>query len=217
MSTTKSEIPNPKSEIVDIPEGYRADAKGRLVPESAIKPIDLQRDALVAEIVKSAIQLRDKMRNFRANTYADIAAFADLSAEKYNAPIGGVKGNLTLMSHDGKYKIQRAMADVLEFDERLQAAKALIDKCLTRWAKGSDDKIKTLVSDAFQVDRAGNINTGRVLSLRRFDFEDEDWKSAMTAISDSLLVSSTRTYLRVYERVAATGAYIPINLDLANA
>lgn len=38
----------------------------------------------------------------------------------------------------------------------------------------------------------------------------------MTAISDSLLVAQTRTYLRIYERTE-TGAYTPINLDLANA
>lgn len=199
------------------PEGYRADSKGRLVPETSIKPIDLERDALIAEMVKNALQLRQTMRNFRDRAYADISAFADLSAEKYNAPVGGQKGNITLLSFDGKYKIQRAMADVLVFDERLQAAKALIDKCLTRWAKGSRTEIKTLVQDAFQVDRSGNINTGRVLSLRRFDFDDEDWKNAMTAISDSLLVSATRTYLRFYERNDATGAYDPINLDLANA
>ena len=30
-----------------IPEGYRVDAQKRLIPESMIKPIDLERDALV--------------------------------------------------------------------------------------------------------------------------------------------------------------------------
>lgn len=200
-----------------IPEGYRADAKGRLVPISAISPIDQERDALVADIVAKAIALRATMRDFRARAYSDIAAFSELSAEKYDAPVGGHKGNLTLMTFDGKFKVQRAMADVLVFDERLQAAKGLIDKCLTRWATGSSDQIKTLVQDAFQVDKSGNINTGRVLSLRRFDFDDKDWRKAMEAISDSLLVSSTRTYLRIYERDDASGAYRQINMDLSNA
>ncbi|WP_235550497.1 DUF2786 domain-containing protein, partial [Pseudomonas aeruginosa] len=33
-----------------VPAGYRMDAKGRLVPEEMIKPIDLERDRLVQEI-----------------------------------------------------------------------------------------------------------------------------------------------------------------------
>jgi len=199
-----------------IPAGYREDAKGRLVPEAAVSPIDQERDKLVHEIAAAAKALRETLRNYRLKTFADIHAFACLSAERYGADIGGKKGNLTLTSYDGRFKIQRGVADVLVFDERLQAAKALIDKCLTRWAKNSGTEIKTLVADAFQVDKAGNINTGRVLSLRRHNFEDDDWHAAMQAISDSLLVSQTRTYLRVYERNGA-GGYDPINLDIANA
>lgn len=199
-----------------IPEGYREDAKGRLVPEAAISPIDQERDKLVKEIAITAKALRDTLRKFRMRTLDDIQAFACLSAEKYGAEVGGKKGNLSLVSFDGRFKIQRGMADVLVFDERLQAAKALIDKCLSRWAKDSGTEIRTLVQDAFQVDQAGNINTGRVLSLRRFDFEDEEWRSAMKAISDSLNVSQTRTYLRVYERNDA-GTYEAIVLDVSNA
>lgn len=200
-----------------IPSGYRADSKGRLVPDEAIAPVDIERDKLVRELVDRAKILNNTLRHFRDRAHADINAFCELSAEKYHAPSGGKKGNLTLTSFDGKYKVQRAVADVLVFDERLQAAKSLIDKCITRWAKDSSTEIRALVQDAFQVDKSGNINTGRVLSLRRLSFQDEDWTSAMSAISDSLLVANTRTYLRIYERDDATGAYHPINLDIANA
>ena len=37
-----------------IPEGYRVDAQKRLIPESMIKPIDLERDALVLGLVEKA-------------------------------------------------------------------------------------------------------------------------------------------------------------------
>jgi hypothetical protein len=201
----------------NIPEGYKQDSQGRLVPVAAIKPVDQERDDLIYELVNEALNLRKMLRDFRCGANDDIEAFCDLSSEKYGAPAGGKKGNLTLTSFDGKYKIQRAISEVLAFDERLQAAKALIDQCITRWAKGASSEIRTLVQDAFQVDKAGNINTGRVLSLRRLSFDDDDWRNAMTAISDSLLVATTRSYLRFYERDDSTGAYLPINLDLANA
>ena len=97
---------------------------------------------------------------------------------------------------------------------QLQAAKALIDQCVTRWAEGANDNIKVLINDAFQVDKAGKINTDRVLGLRRLDIKDEDWLQAMQAISDSIQVASTKPYIRFYKR-NSSGGYDPITLDLA--
>lgn len=200
-----------------IPEGYRADAQGRLVPLAQIKEIDLARDALVQEIVTEAKAINAVLRNLRIRAHDDIQAFAELSAEKYGAKLGGKKGNLTLISFDGRYKVLRAISEQLAFDERLQAAKALIDACINEWATGSRDELRALINDAFQVDRAGKIDTARVLSLRRVDIKDERWKRAMEAISDSLQVAASRSYIRVYERVGNTEEYRQINLDLANA
>lgn len=199
-----------------IPAGYRQDAKGRLVPETQIKEIDRERDRLIDDLTVAAKQLNAALRAFRARAFADITAFADLSAEKYGANVGGKKGNLQLVSFDGRYKILRAMADQLVFDERLQAAKALIDECLKEWAADARPELVTLIDDAFQVDRAGKIDTGRILSLRKLDIKDPRWTRAMEAISDSLQVSATRSYVRFYERTDG-GSFQAINLDLANA
>lgn len=195
---------------------YMQDSRGRLVPRESIKPIDQERDALVKEIVPEAKALQQALQQFRRKVNDNITAFASLSAEQYGAPIGGKKGNITLISYDGHFKIVRAINDVLVFDERLQAAKELIDSCIHEWSAGSGKEIKTLVADAFQVDQQGHINTGRVLGLRRLAFDHPKWKSAMEAISDALLVATTKTYIRFYER-DDSGKYIPINLDLTNA
>lgn len=197
-----------------IPEGYMEDAQGRLVPVGMVKDVDKARHEFVLEIVGKAQKLRESMAKFLADTMGDMAAFCSLSAEKYGARIGGDKGNLTLVSFDGHYKIQRQVSETLVFDERLQAAKTLIDECITEWATGSRDELKTLIGDAFQVDKEGRINTGRVLSLRRLAIEDDRWKRAMQAVSDSLRVAGSKSYLRVYER-RDDGKYVPIALDMA--
>jgi hypothetical protein len=202
----------------EIPAGYRPDAKGRLVPETQIKPIDLERDRLLNELLAEAKDLNARLRAFRLRAFADVQAFGELSAEKYGAKVGGRKGNLTLVSFDGRIKLCRAIADQLVFDERLQAAKALIDECLKEWAADARPELVTLIGDAFQVDRAGKIDTSRILSLRKLDIKDPRWERAMEAIGDSLQVSSTRSYIRVYERDADdASSYRQINLDLANA
>lgn len=200
-----------------IPEGYRKNAEGHLIPISTIKEIDLERDRLVHEIVEKAKNLNEKIADFKEAAFGDIAAFIDLSAEKYGVTMRGVigKGNITLFSFDGQYKVQRAISEHLVFDERLMAAKALIDACITEWAHDSRPEIQVLVNDAFRVDKAGKINTGRVLGLRRLSIEDERWKQAMQAISESVQVVGSKSYIRVYERIGETDQYRSIPLDIA--
>lgn len=205
------------SNIDTTPNGYMKDQAGRLVPIESVKPIDIERDKLVKEIIGRAKTLNGQIAEFKVAAFGDIAAFIELSAEQYGAKVGGTKGNVTLLSFDGKYKVQRAIAEHISFDERLQAAKALIDECIHDWSQDSRPEIKTLINDAFQVDKEGNINTGRVLGLRRMDIADERWNKAMQAIGDAVQVVGSKSYIRVYERDDETGDYNPISLDVAGA
>ena len=197
-----------------IPAGYRADASGRLVPETMIKPIDLTRDELVQELVRQAIAMHDALAEFKGRVFADLNAFVDLSAEQYGVKFGGKKGNITLYTFDGRYKVQVAIAEHMVFDERLQAAKHLVDECIINWSEGSRDEIKVLVQSAFDTDKEGKINTGRVLGLRRLEIKDEKWQRAMQAIGESLQVVGSKEYVRFYERVGED-QYKPISLDVA--
>jgi hypothetical protein len=199
------------------PPGFRKDAKGRLIPESQIKPIDLERDKLVLDLVERAKVVSQHIVDFKAGAFGDIAAFVQLSAEEYGARIGGDKGNVQLMSFDGRYKVLRAIQERLVFDERLQAAKALVDECIHAWSEGARPEIRALVTDAFQTDKAGAINTGRVLGLRRLNIVDAKWQQAMAALSDAVTVADSKSYIRVYERVGDTEEYRPIPLDVAGA
>ncbi|KGQ28589.1 DUF3164 family protein [Gallibacterium anatis] len=194
---------------------YWQDAKGNLTPEELVKEIDKERDALVQEWVEKAKALNTEISRFKGGIFGDIQAFVELSAEKYGAKLGGNKGNVTLYSYDGKYKIQRAINDHLQFDERIQAAKALIDECLNEWSEGSRPELKALIERAFNVDKEGNLNTSRILGLRRVDIKDPRWLNAMQAISESVQVVNSKAYVRVYERVGDSDQYQPISLDVA--
>ncbi|KGQ56905.1 sulfate transporter [Gallibacterium anatis] len=194
---------------------YWQDAKGNLTPEELVKEIDKERDALVQEWVEKAKALNAEISRFKGGVFGDIQAFVELSAEKYGAKLGGNKGNVTLYSYDGKYKIQRAINDHLQFDERIQAAKMLIDECLNEWSEGSRPELKALIERAFNVDKEGNLNTSRILGLRRVDIQDPRWLNAMQAISESVQVVNSKAYVRVYERVGDSDQYQPISLDVA--
>jgi len=200
-----------------IPEGYREDSRGNLVKESSIKAIDLARDELTMEIVQKAKNVSTLLRNMKAQIYGDIEAFVEMSAEQYGVNLGGKKGNLTLLSFDGRYKVIRANADNIVFDERLYAAKELIDQCLRDWSKDAHPGLMMMVNDAFRADRNGELRTARVLALRRHNIDDPRWNRAMDAISDALQVVGSKSYIRVYERVGDSDQYRLIPLDIAGA
>ncbi len=198
-----------------IPAGYWRDGEGRLIPENMVKPIDKARDDLVRELVGKAKAASAVLADFKAKAFGDIGAFVEMSGEQYGVKLGGVKGNVTLLSFDGRYKIVRQIQEHLVFDERLQAAKQLIDECIQAWTESSSDEIKALINDAFQVNKEGNINTARVLGLKRLNINDEKWLRAMQAIADSVQVAGSKPYIRIYERVGDTNQYQPISLDVA--
>ncbi|PVX80029.1 DUF3164 family protein [Paraburkholderia unamae] len=198
-----------------IPAGYVTDARGRLVPEAMVKPVDQLRDQTIGSLIGEAKRLQSALAEFKNRTFTDIAAFVETSNEQYGVKVGGNKGNITLITFDGRYKIVRQIAEHIQFDERLQAAKELIDECIREWTAGSSDKIKALINEAFQVDKEGNVNTGRILGLRRLAIEDPKWATAMRAIVDSIRITGSKPYVRFYERDEGTEQYRPISLDLA--
>ena len=196
-----------------VPDGFRQNAKGDLVAIGNIKQIDLLRDELVQFVIEEGKHVAGIATDFKSAALNEIAAFVNQSASEHGVELGGKKGNVTLLSFDGRYKVIRANADNITFNEQLIAAKALIDECLHEWTKDSSDNLKTLVNKAFEVNKAGEISTGRVLGLRSLDITDERWNRAMQAISDSVTVVGSKTYLRIYERVADTDDYTQISLQ----
>lgn len=203
--------------INNVPEGFLKDAKGHLVPLDLVKPIDMARNDLVLELVSKAQVVSATLAAFKADAFGDIKAFVDMSAEQYKAKVGGKKGNVTLMSFDGQYKVVLAAQDNIRFDERLQAARALIDECLTEWTQDARSEVRAIVNEAFRADKQGEISTGRVLALRRMEIKDARWQRAMEAIGDAVQVVGSKSYIRVYQRVGESEQYVPIPLDIASA
>lgn len=198
-----------------IPEGYWENAQGALVPEANVKEIDKLRDQTVRRIWVLAEALHQEMQKFKTQAFTDVAAFVQISADQYGAKIGGTKGNVQLLTFDGRLKIQRNIAERITFDERLQAAKQLIDECLKEWTADGRDEIKAIINSAFNVDKKGEISTTKILGLKRIEINHPKWLEAMQAITDSIGIAGSKSYLRFYKRNDETGEYQPMSLDLA--
>jgi Protein of unknown function (DUF3164) len=199
---------------INVP-GHRRDHLGRLVPEAQIKPIDQIRDEMVLRIAARAAEISALLAQVKREFFEEIDAFVELSAAEYGAKLGGGKGNITLHSYDASVKVIRAMSEHIRFDERLQAAKKLVDECLNDWTSESRSELRTIVQDAFRVDQSENLRVQQILSLRRYAIDDERWQRAMAAISDSIQVIGSKPYVRVYKRIGTTSQYQQIPLDMA--
>lgn len=219
MNTTSTpidiNIDDTAEAAVTVPRGYWKNAEGCLIPLAKIKEIDKERHHLVNRLAEDAKKLQERLAEFKLTVMGDIEGFVHESAAKYEARVGGDKGNVTLVSFDGRYKITRQVQERLAFDERLQVAKELIDQCVHVWSKGANKNIQALVAHAFQVDKEGKVSTGRVLALRKLQIDDPQWLKAMAAIADSMKTVASKAYVRFYERDDKSGEYVPISLDLA--
>ncbi len=216
ITSTENSTPDstPATEAAEIPRGYWKKADGTLVPEKAVKPIDRERTKLVEGVADKALKLQAAIAEYKAAVMADIDAFVARAAEVHDVKIGRVKGNMTLPTFDGSKRVLVQVQDTIDFDERLQLAKAKIDEVIHRWSKGSRAEIKVLVQSAFEVDSKGAINARKVLELRKHAFEDAEWQEAMTLIADSVTRTFAKRYMRVQVR-QPSGAYETVALDPA--
>ena len=193
---------------------YMKDRKGRLVPISQVSDYDLAMDTFVREQVTAAKIKRDELCEFKRRAFDECYAWLDLVAEKYGKTRGGVKGNVTFPTFDGSQQITIRVQETLTFGPELQIAKELFDECVTDWSQGANANLQAIVSDAFQVDKEGELSTGRILSLRRVKIQDERWIKAMDAIAESLQVAMSKTYINFREK-DKTGRLVNIPLDIA--
>lgn len=198
-----------------VPAGYVRNGAGHLVPEHQVREHDKLRDQVALELSGMALSINTLLVDFKKKALADIDDLIAISHERYGVTIGGKKGNASITTYDGRFKVERQMAERLTFTEEILAAKELIDRCIRKWSEGADQHLRVLVDRAFRANKQGQIKTGDVLSLLRIEIDDPDWKLAMEALKDSIQVNGTAVYIRVYQRVGETDRYEPINLNIA--
>ena len=198
-----------------IPVGYLKNAAGHLVPRANVREQDLLRDEVARNLASLGAVLNQQLAEYKKKALADVADVVRIAAEKYGVDMGGKKGNVTLTSFDGRYKVQRSVAELIQFTEEIEAAKVLINDCIARWSEGASDDIRVIVDRAFRTDTKGQLKTTAIMELMRLNIDDEQWMRAMDAIRDSIQTNGTATYIRLYERIGDSDQYKAIPLDLA--
>ncbi|SDW75376.1 Protein of unknown function [Sulfitobacter pontiacus] len=196
---------------------FMRDGKGGLQPIENIAARDLLQDETTRKIIGHAIPLSDQVARFKEHTFDDIGAFEAILAQEYGATFGGKKGNKTLMTVDQLYKVEVRIADQINFGPELQIAKQLVDECLNEWSAESRPEIRSIVTRAFNTDKAGQINRAEIFMLLRLEITDARWQEAMRAIKDAIRIVGSKTYVRCSKRDSHDAPWQAITIDLAKA
>ena len=211
--------PAPVPDGIVLVNGHKhmADAKGRLTPVEMIKAQHLLEDEMVRREFGWALALAEQIARFKGHAYAALDGFDALLAQEYGARRGGAKGNKTYYSFDGLMRIDIRINDVLSFTSGLQQAKAIFDEILQEKSADSAPEIRMIITNAFAVDKAGQINRANLYLLLQTESDDPRWQEGQRAIREAQKILGTREYIRFYKRDSIRDAWKPVTIDLAAA
>lgn len=198
----------------EIPAGYMQNNRGDLVREENVKDIDKIVDQSVTTLAQQARELSMSLTKFKRLALDDIRELIKIAGEKYGENLGGDKGNITLCSYDGRYKVQRTFADRVSFNIEMKAAESLFDKYLESISASAEADIRVLINATFRSTRGKKLRTAELLRLLSLDIKHPDWIQACEALKNSIMIDGSTVYIRVYERVNDSEAYrmIPLNI-----
>lgn len=197
-------------------EVYYEDAQGKLVPEALMKGQDIIRDDLVTRLATKYLACVENSYNTKKEMLDEINQYRNTILLQYGLKAKTRKEGspaITLTSFDGKYRIVIAANTSVEFNENITAAKELIDEYLNEELEGSSKDLKILVGNAFKM-KQGKLDVNSILSLTRYDIQNEKFKRAVDIIKTSLITRTSQPSIRVYVR-GKDGKYKYIELNFS--
>ena len=200
---------------VAVPNGYAVNAKRHMIPDEVVRDADRLENDVVRRILAFGVDLADQIARFRAHTFDDLATFLDLLGEQYGRRKTAGKGGYSCTSYDGRLKVQVQVQDRITFGPELQVARELVNECLADWAADSQPEARAIIQDAFSVDKRGSVNREAVFRMRRLQIDDERWKRAQQAVSDSIRVEGAKAHVRLYMRPTPEAKWIQVPINIA--
>jgi len=197
---------------------YWTNKKGEKVHPKMVRADDKLKHELVTGIIERVHKKREELAVFKDEIIKDIDAYMELLRSEYNLDVmkDSKRGNITLQSFDGLQKVQIAVSQHIDFDEKLGLAKEKIDEFLKAETKDASPVLKTLVMKVFEVDKKGNINAKQVLALKSYDITEPLWLEAMSIIDDAVEIVGSKSYIRFYERKNVEDKWNNLSLNFSD-
>ncbi len=195
-------------------DGNWLNPRGHAVDPAVIGPIEKKRDRMVEQIYRSAERLEAKMKAEKLKYLEKIMDYVEYLEAKMKGKCAG-GGNMVLTNYSGDRQIQIKINDVIQFDEKLSIAKHLIDEWVVNESSSASADLKAFVTQAFEVDKTGQINKYNIIRLMRLNIKNKQWRHAMDVLQQSIDVTGTRQYLNIRRR-NESGKWEAINMNFSS-
>lgn len=181
--------------------------------QKAREAYETLRDDSITSMVSYAIQLNESLKGFKKSSFEVIETLYKMLQEHSNRHAQG-KGNVTLDTADGQFRVVFKRSDNTRFDERATQAEAhILDFLTSEYPEGSNTSklIRSLLER-----KKGQLDKNLVLKLigMKNDFDNEHWKMGIDLLQESIVPDETRFYAEYFYR-SDDGEWLPIVLNFA--
>lgn len=205
----------PRRSAADIrKELEEAEAYERAQRDSNRQAYEALRDETVTNLCKLAIDLNTQLREFKRKAFDDAQSVYNLLQE-YSARHNDGKGNFTIDSKDGNFRMNYKRQGKPNFDERShQAEKHIIDFVNSKF--GDDKDTKEMIM-ALLERKQGALDINLIQKLYQFEdrFDDENWRAGIKLLKESYSYNHSKDYIR-FEQKNSIGEWEPITLQFTN-
>lgn len=197
-------------------KGSWIDSAGNEIPAKYVPAHEKRRDLVVEKVFKKAKDLEDKMKKVKEQINEELKNYVKLLTSE-NKVSENWKGNMQLSDFSGTIQVDLDIKDVVEFDERLNIAKGLIDEYLSEKCDASgNEELKMIVQQAFNIDKKGLVNHYMLKRLCKLKIKHKTWIKAVELIKESEKVTNTREYVVFRHRATPRDKWNTINLNFSS-
>ena len=190
------------------------DSNGNAIPLKYVSAYDKARDRVTRRILARFEKARAALEAVVADSIRDLDELAKLKESL------GAKGNFSARSFDGLIQVSIRQQYNIRLDERVIHARELmleyVSSVLDRVDGVDVSALRLLVMEAFKANSQGFLSTGRVLSLRRMEVNNEKWREAKMILQEALKPEKGKQYLICERRKTTQGDFKSIRLDIAD-
>lgn len=188
---------------------------GKPIPMKNIPKHIRRRDKTVGAIMKLALKLQERMKSDKAKMHKLVNDYCKYVAEVKDSSDLTPEGNLQLSDYANLNLVSLYQNQIIGFDEQLNVAKGIINKCLVKWSKGSNVNLRIIVDNAFKIDNKGNLNRATILGLTQIEINDKNWQKAISLIKSSIFTKDTKQYLKIAMRSDTKQKFEGVTLDMS--
>lgn len=212
-NSSKNEYNFKRSKKIDMSKGKTIwrDHQGNEIPGQYVPAIAKKQDRLVKQKIKKALDMEAKLRKLKVEIFNDCDMLWHEMQEAENVRTG--KKSYSISTFDKAGKIEIDQSERIEFDSKIEIAKAKINEFLET-KENADTDLKTIAHHAFETTK-GKLDVKNVLSLKTCNIKHPLWKRAMELIDESMARNNSKRYVRISHK-DDNGEYQNIKLNISS-